>query len=347
MVSSCVYARQIEDSSTDIVTTFVMRDKTANTVDTGVVIANLEMYYQEERTAESADVFVGAHGAVTDAHTDGECIHIGHGSYRVDWPDAAFDGGVGTTVRLILVDGDGGAFTEILEIELTDYFDPSADPVANVTNVANAVLSNTTHIIEQLQIVNGSGTALIIQSGGGNGDGMFVQGNGTGNGMDVFGGVTGDGIYSTGGNTSGHGMHLVGANAAGTGSGFKCEAGGVGSEIDASISGALLGSITGNIGGNVTGNIGSFSATAKSEINAEIVDVLKVDTIAEPTPGVPSSTPTFEELLRVLYWDWSYAKLEQTATTMDVYAADELTVLWDRVVSDDAVTFTRGEVTAP
>jgi hypothetical protein len=119
-------AKSVKNGATSVITYFVMRDRTTNVLDTGVTIANLEMYYIEEQAAMSADVFVGAHGAATDAHTDGECIHIGQGVYRVDWPDAAFDGGIGKSVQLILVDGDSGAFSEIMEIELS----PAADTVA-------------------------------------------------------------------------------------------------------------------------------------------------------------------------------------------------------------------------
>ena len=117
---------QVKNAATDVITYFVMRDRTADTVDTGVTIANLVMYYVEDQAAISADVFAQAHGGVTDAHTDGECIHVGQGVYRVDWPDAAFDGGIGKRVQLIVIDGDAGAFTEIMQVQLS----PPADAVA-------------------------------------------------------------------------------------------------------------------------------------------------------------------------------------------------------------------------
>ncbi len=117
---------QVKNAATDVITYFVMRDRTADTVDTGITIANLVMYYVEDQAAISADVFAQAHGGVTDAHTDGECIHTGNGVYRVDWPDAAFDGGIGKRVQLIVIDGDAGAFTEIMQVQLS----PPADAVA-------------------------------------------------------------------------------------------------------------------------------------------------------------------------------------------------------------------------
>jgi hypothetical protein len=128
-------AISVENGAINVITYFSMRDQTTGTIDTGIVIGNLEMYYIEDQSAESADVFSQAHGSATDAHTDGECIHVGHGNYRVDWPDAAFDGGIHKRVQLILVDGDGGAFTETLEVELSPPVDANTvsggEPIAD------------------------------------------------------------------------------------------------------------------------------------------------------------------------------------------------------------------------
>ncbi|MCK5617105.1 hypothetical protein KAR91_85370 [Candidatus Pacearchaeota archaeon] len=108
-----------ENGSTSNIVYFVMTDRTTGVRDTTITIGNLEMYYIEDQAAESADAFVGTHGAVTDAYTTGECIHVGHGVYRTDWPNAAFDGGIGKKVHLTLVDGDAGAFDETIMVELS------------------------------------------------------------------------------------------------------------------------------------------------------------------------------------------------------------------------------------
>lgn len=128
-------AEIIENHQDDVRTHFVMRDSTTGLRDTGVVIANLEMYYVEDDGLQSADVFVGAHAAGDDAHTDGECFHMGHGLYRVDWPDAAFDGGVGKRVHLHLIDGDAGANTETLVYLLS--------PSVNVTQLDGSDVQQT------------------------------------------------------------------------------------------------------------------------------------------------------------------------------------------------------------
>lgn len=144
MLATAVFgAEDVKNGATDVITYFVFRDQTTGVRDTGVTIANLEMYYVEDQAAESADVFVGAHGADTDAHTDGECIHVGHGLYRVDWPDAAFDGGVGKRVQLTVVDGDAGAFTETLVMQL----DPPGDATAwNGTAVATPTVAGVPEV---------------------------------------------------------------------------------------------------------------------------------------------------------------------------------------------------------
>lgn len=137
MLAACAWGAEIvENHADDVITYFVMVDRTTGLRDTGVTIANLEMYYIEDQAAESADVFVGAHGAVTDAHTDGECIHVGHGVYRIDWTDDAFDGGVGKRVQLTVVDGDAGAKTETLVILLS--------PPSNVTQLDGSDIQQTT-----------------------------------------------------------------------------------------------------------------------------------------------------------------------------------------------------------
>ena len=148
LFTSVCNAMIVENGATSVITYFVLRDQTAGTVDVGVTLANIDLYYIEEQIAISAKVDAVAHAAATDAWDDGEVYHCGYGVYRVDWPDAAFDGGIGKKVQLIVIDGDAGAFTEVLEVELS--------PPVNVITVAgtsqtgndngadiNAVLTDT------------------------------------------------------------------------------------------------------------------------------------------------------------------------------------------------------------
>lgn len=219
------FGLSVDNGDTDVITYFLMRDRTAGTVDTGITIANLEMYYIEDQAAISADVFVGAHGAVTDAHTDGECIHIGFGFYRIDWPDAAFDGGDGKRVQLIVVDGDGGAFTEGMEIQLG----------------ASVILADTDHTINSLTIDDDTGDALTIITRGGNGNAVMITGNGEdGEGVHIVGGVDSLGMLIQGGANGGAvKFEAVGTNTSGfevtgvaAGEGFMATGGETGNGVE-------------------------------------------------------------------------------------------------------------------
>lgn len=110
----------VENGATSVITYFVMRDQTAGTVDTGVTIASIDTYFIEEGALISTKTDLAAHANGDDAWDATEQgFHMGYGVYRIDWANAAFDGGVGTRVQLIVIDGDGGAFTEIMEVELS------------------------------------------------------------------------------------------------------------------------------------------------------------------------------------------------------------------------------------
>lgn len=120
-------------------------------------------------------------------------------------------------------------------------------------------------------------------------------------------------------------------------------------QIVASVSGAVgsvtgaVGSVTGDVGGNVTGSVGSLAAQAKADVNAEVVDVLTVDTFAQPGQEAPPATQTFEGMVAYLY-KVLRNKVTQSATTFEVYADDGTTVDQKATVSDSAGTLTRGEI---
>lgn len=128
--------------------------------------------------------------------------------------------------------------------------------------------------------------------------------------------------------------------AACDGTGYNVGAGAV---VAASVTGDVGGNVTGNVGGNVTGSIGSLGATAKSDVNAEVVDVLATDTYAEPGQGTPAATLSLAAKINYLFKAWRN-KTTQTATTYTLFADDGTTTDQVATVSDDGTTFTRGEV---
>ena len=81
---------------------------------------------------------------------------------------------------------------------------------------------------------------------------------------------------------------------------------------------------------------------ALAQINAQVVDVLKTDTIAEMAQGAPPVNPTLEEAINYLYRKFRN-KQETTATEDTIYNDAGDTKLIKSTISDDTVTFTKGE----
>jgi hypothetical protein len=90
-------------------------------------------------------------------------------------------------------------------------------------------------------------------------------------------------------------------------------------------------------------DVGGMSTAMKSEVNAEVVDVIRTDTLAE-LAGVPAATATLADKVNWLYM-LARNKGEQIATTKTLYADDTTTPVATSTVSDDGTTFTREEYT--
>jgi len=74
-----------------------------------------------------------------------------------------------------------------------------------------------------------------------------------------------------------------------------------------------------------------------------VVDALNVDTYAEPGQEAPPATTTLIKKIGYLY-KFLRNKITQTSTTLSVFADDAATVDQKATVSDDATTYTRGEI---
>jgi hypothetical protein len=212
---------------------------------------------------------------------------------------------------------------------------------------------------------------VVVASATSNEPAVKLTGNGTGAGLHAVSGGTGDGVYAAGTN-GGNGMTLVGTGgdsnglhvAATSSSAFHVTSSsggaamhvpeGITANITGNITGNLsgsvgsvtgaVGSVTGNVGGNVTGSVGSLATQAKADVNAEVLDVLNVDTFAEVGQETPAATNTLSKMLRYLFKAWRN-KATQTSTTYSLFADDATTVDQKAPVSDDGTTFTKGEVT--
>lgn len=91
-----------------------------------------------------------------------------------------------------------------------------------------------------------------------------------------------------------------------------------------------------------------FGTTAPSTltaagVNAEVLDVLNVDTFSEIGQEAPAATQTIRKMLGYLYKLFRNRKT-QTASQWSLYADDGTTVDQKATVSDDGTTATKGEV---
>lgn len=87
-------------------------DSTDGTPETGVVFntAGIDLWYRRQGAAV-VSITEATLAALTTAHTDGGFLHISHGLYRLDLPDAAFATGAdyvefgGTVTGMVVIPG--------------------------------------------------------------------------------------------------------------------------------------------------------------------------------------------------------------------------------------------------
>jgi hypothetical protein len=97
--------------------------------------------------------------------------------------------------------------------------------------------------------------------------------------------------------------------------------------------------------GVTIGTVNALGTQAKADVNAEIVDVLRTDTLAELSAGAPSATPTMAQAVTLLYMALRN-KATETSSEFTVYN-NSGTAIAKASVSDNGVTFTREQLGAP
>lgn len=103
----------------------------------------------------------------------------------------------------------------------------------------------------------------------------------------------------------------------------------------------ILSDATPFAGGNVDATVSSRATPA--QVNTEVVDVLKIDTVTLPGQVAPPATPTMEEILAHIYKAYRNKK-EQTASLWSLYDDAGTTVDQKATVSDDGTTGTKEEI---
>lgn len=104
---------------------------------------------------------------------------------------------------------------------------------------------------------------------------------------------------------------------------------------------AILSDATTFAGANIDATISSRATPA--QVNTEVSDVLKTDTVTLPGQLAPPLTPTFEEMISWLYKTFRNRKT-QTATQWSLLADDESTVDAKATTSDDGTTAIKQEI---
>lgn len=106
----------IINGSVSVTTYFTLRDATTHAPKADVTVTDIDVYYLEQGAAMAAKADITALDAADSAYAANKGFHCGLGLYRIDWPDAAFDGGIGKRVYLIVV--CAGVDTEFREVHL-------------------------------------------------------------------------------------------------------------------------------------------------------------------------------------------------------------------------------------
>ena len=115
----------------------------------------------------------------------------------------------------------------------------------------------------------------------------------------------------------------------------------VAQRVEARASAMTTGLITATEAPNLDAAITTRATPA--QVNTEVLDVLNVDTFAEPGQEAPPATTTLVKKLSYLFKAFRNRQT-QTATTYSLYADNTTTIDQKATVSDDAVTFDRQEI---
>lgn len=90
--------------------------------------------------------------------------------------------------------------------------------------------------------------------------------------------------------------------------------------------------------------VDQLGTQAKSDINAEVVDVMNVDLITLPGQVTPPSNPTRTQMQAHLYKSWLF-KVDQSSTLQRLYASDGSTIDQQRTVGEAGSIVTLGPIT--
>ena len=178
IVASCAFGVLTKkNGSADNTVYFYVTDPNGDP-NTAIGITDLDIYYIEQGAAMAAKVDMTALAAADSAHADNKGFHCGQGILRVDFPDGAFDGGIGKTVELLVRDvtgaTDDGQKDKIFPITVqlgaysdAEYLAGSATPITNLNNVYNtawATVFDDTNDLWNVRLMEVSASAGVMST---------------------------------------------------------------------------------------------------------------------------------------------------------------------------------------
>jgi len=142
MACVSVQAESVENGSTSN-SVYVVMETAAGVPTAGITVTELDLYFVEYQTAPSAKIDLAALAAGSSAYNAaGAAADCNNGLYRIDVPNTAFDGGIGTQVTIMVVDPNGTYRTAFLTVELSPAVDAvtvnGSTPIST-TNISAAV----------------------------------------------------------------------------------------------------------------------------------------------------------------------------------------------------------------
>ena len=92
-----------------------------------------------------------------------------------------------------------------------------------------------------------------------------------------------------------------------------------------------------------TKTLSEINDISTADVNAEVLDVMNVDTHAEPAQGTPGGTVSIFDKINLIY-KVLIAKKTATATEISIYNSAGTVVDHKRAISDDSTTYTEDEI---
>ena len=299
---------------------------------TGLAVTDIEIYKDASMTQRASDAgytLIDTDGIDIDGITGIHGFTIDTG----DNTDASFyTVGAWFTVVVSAVTVD----TQTVNFIAAQFRIMAAEGVAGVPDV------NTTHISDTAQTAKDVGAAVPAATAGAAG-GLFIAGANAATSIttaltaNVIGNVTGNLSGSVGSVTSSVNTgQLAGqtVNAAGAVT-FP--------STIASTTNITAGTITTVTNLTNAPTSGDLTATMKTSVNAEVLDVMNTDTFAEPGQGNPAATASLVTKIGFLYKAWRN-RHTQTSSQYSLMNDDATTVDQKATVSDNGTVFDRTEI---